>query len=81
MDTGDRTDPMDLGSSPKTPSGHLWIAFMYTGTEALIGRYDPREERFAFINVSDEDEGAVQQGTRHIRSDASGAGFGCLVGA
>ena len=69
MDTGDRTIQWTWKFAQDS-SGHLWIAFMYTGTEALIGRYDPREERFAFIKVSNEDEGAVQQGTRHIRSDA-----------
>ena len=71
MDTGNRTIQWTWKFA-QDPSGHLWIAFMYTGTEALIGRYDPREERFAFIKVSNEDEGAVQQGTRHIRSDARG---------
>ena len=38
----------------------------------MIGRYDPRDEQLAFINVGNETEGAVQQGTRHIRSDARG---------
>ena len=71
MDTGDRTIQWTWKFAQDS-SGYLWTAFMYTGTEALIGRYDPREERFAFIKVSDEDEGAVQQGTRHIRSDARG---------
>ena len=71
MDIGDRTIQWTWKFA-QDPSGHLWIAFMYTGTEALIGRYDPREERFTLINVSNEDEGAVQQGTRHIRSDARG---------
>ena len=71
MDTGDRTIQWTWKFAQDS-SGHLWIAFMYTGTEALIGRYDPREEQFAFIKVSNEDEGAVQQGTRHIRSDARG---------
>ena len=71
MDIGDRTIQWTWKFA-QDPSGHLWIAFMYTGTEALIGRYDSRKEQFALINVSNEDEGAVQQGTRHIRSDARG---------
>ncbi|MDE2744047.1 MAG: sigma 54-interacting transcriptional regulator [Gemmatimonadota bacterium] len=71
MDTGDQTIQWTWKFA-QAPSGYLWIAFRYTGTEALLGRYDPREEQLAFINVSNEDEGLVQQGTRHIRSDAKG---------
>ena len=71
MDTGDRQVQYSWKLA-QDPSGYLWIAFQYTGTEALIGRYDPRDEQLAFINVGNETEGAVQQGTRHIRSDASG---------
>ena len=54
------------------PSGHLWIAFRYTGAEALIGCYDPQDERFAFINVVSGTERAVQNGTRHVRADERG---------
>ena len=50
MGTGDRA-ANGLGNLPKTPSGHLWIAFHYTGSEVLIGRYDPRDQHFACINV------------------------------
>ena len=62
MDTGDRQIQYSWKLT-QDPSGYLWIAFQYTGTEALIGRYDPRDEQLAFINVSNETEGAVQQGT------------------
>ena len=71
MDTGDRQFQYSWKLA-QDPSGYLWIAFQYTGTEALIGRYDPRDEQLAFINVGNETEGAVQQGTRHIRSDERG---------
>ena len=54
------------------PSGHLWIAFRYTGTEVLIGRYDPKDEQFAFINVGNGTDRAAQNGTRHMRVDARG---------
>ena len=71
MDTGDQTIQW-AWKFAQDSSGYLWIAFRYTGTEALLGHYDPREEQLAFINVSSEDEGAVQQGTRHVRSDERG---------
>ena len=71
MDTGDRQVQYSWKLA-QDPSGYLWIAFQYTGTEALIGRYDPRDEQLAFIDVGNETEGAVQQGTRHIRSDERG---------
>ena len=54
------------------PSGHLWIAFGYSGSEVLIGRYDPRDQHFACINVGKGDEGVVQSGTRHVRTDERG---------
>ena len=38
-------------------SGHLWITFHYTGTGVLIGRYDPRDQHLACINVGKGDEG------------------------
>ena len=53
-------------------SGHLWIAFRYTGNEALIGCYHPHDEQFAFINVGDGAERAAQNGTRHVRVDERG---------
>ena len=53
-------------------SGHLWIAFHYTGREALIGCYDARVERLSFIDVGHKAERTVQQGTRHVRTDARG---------
>ncbi len=54
------------------PSGHLWISLHYTGTEVLIGRYDPRDQHLEFINVGKGDEGMVQHGTRHVRADERG---------
>ena len=53
-------------------SGHLWIAFRYTGSEVLIGCYDPRDEQFAFINVGNRVDRAAQNGTRHVRVDGRG---------
>ena len=53
-------------------SGHLWIAFRYTGNEALIGCYHPHDDQFAFINVGDGAERAAQNGTRHVRVDERG---------
>ena len=54
------------------PSGHLWIAFHYMGSGVLIGHYDPRDQHFACINVGKGDEGVVQNGTRHVRTDERG---------
>ncbi len=53
-------------------SGHLWIAFNYTGSEVLIGRYDPQDQHLAFINAGKGDEGVAQNGTRHVRTDERG---------
>ena len=53
-------------------SGHLWIAFRYTGNEALIGYYNPNDEQFAFINLGHGDDRAAQNGTRHVRADERG---------
>ena len=52
--------------------GHLWIAFGYSGSGVLIGRYDPRDQHFACINVGKGDEAVVQSGTRHVRTDERG---------
>ena len=54
------------------PSGHLWISFHYTGSEVLIGRYDPQDQHLECINVGKGDEGVVQHGTRHVRADERG---------
>ena len=54
------------------PSGHLWIAFHYTGSEVLVGCYDPQDQQFEFINVGKGDEGVVNHGTRHVRADDRG---------
>ena len=55
------------------PSGHLWISFHYTGSEVLIGRYNPHNEQFALINVAIGVEGEVKNhGTRHVRADERG---------
>ena len=53
-------------------SGHLWIAFNYMSAEVLIGRYDPRDQHFTYINVGKGDEGVAQNGTRHVRVDERG---------
>ena len=53
-------------------SGHLWIAFGYSGSEVLIGRYDPRDQQVACINAGKGDEGVAQSGTRHVRTDERG---------
>ena len=53
-------------------SGHLWISFHYTGSEVLIGRYDPRHQQVECINVGKGDEGGVNHGTRHVRVDERG---------
>ena len=53
-------------------AGHLWTAFHYTGTEVLIGRYDPRDQHLVCINVGKGDEGVVNHGTRHVRADERG---------
>ena len=71
---------MDIGNQAvqwpwkfaQDPSGHLWIAFNHMGTEVLIGRYDPRDQHFACINVGKGDEGVAQSGTRHVRTDERG---------
>ena len=54
------------------PSGHLWIAFHYTGSEVLVCRYDPQDQHLEYINVGKGDEGVVQNGTRHVRADERG---------
>ena len=54
------------------PSGHLWIAFHYTGSGVLIGRYDPQDQQVECLNVGKGDEGVVNHGTRHVRADERG---------
>ena len=54
------------------PAGHLWIAFGYSGSEVLIGRYDPRDQQVECISVGKGDEGMAQSGTRHVRTDERG---------
>ena len=60
MGVGDRTiqGPWKFAQDP---SGHLWVAFHYTGSEALIGRYDSHNEQFAFINVGNRAERACAE--------------------
>ena len=53
-------------------SGYLWSAFCYKGSKSLIGRYDPRDEQFAFITVDHEAGRATQNGVRHVRADNRG---------
>ena len=71
MGVGDRTiqGPWKFAQDS---SGHLWVAFHYTGSEALIGCYDSHNEQFAFINVGNRTERAAQNGTRHVRVDERG---------
>ena len=71
MDTGARAiqEPWKFAQDS---SGHLWIAFRYTGSEVLIGRHNPQTEQFALINVAIGAEGGVQNGTRHVRVDERG---------
>ena len=71
---------MDIGNQAvqwpwkfaQDPAGHLWIAFGYSGSEVLIGCYDPRDQHLACINVGKGDEGVAQSGTRHVRVDERG---------
>ena len=54
-------------------AGHLWSAFCYKGPHGgLLGRYDPHTEQFAFLQVEHQAERAVQNGVRHVRTDAQG---------
>ena len=55
-------------------AGHLWIAFHYIGSEAVIGRYDPQQQRFDLIDVGSEleDGEVVRHGMRDVRLDARG---------
>ena len=71
MGIGDRANQWPWKFA-QDPSGHLWISFHYMGTEVLIGRYDPRDQHLACINVGKGDEGVVQSGTRHVRADERG---------
>ena len=71
MGIGDRANQWPWKFA-QDPSGHLWISFHYTGTEVLIGRYDPRDQHLACINVGKGDEGVVNHGTRHVRADERG---------
>ena len=54
------------------PSGYLWIALGYVGSETLIGRYDPQNQHLACLNLGKGDEGPVASGTRHVRTDERG---------
>ncbi|MCY3792168.1 MAG: hypothetical protein OXH63_25600, partial [Gemmatimonadetes bacterium] len=42
------------------------------GSKVLIGRYDPRDQQVACINVGKGNEGVAQSGTRHVRVDERG---------
>ena len=55
-------------------AGYLWIAFQYIGSEAVIGRYDPQQQRFDLIDVGTEleDGEVVRHGMRDVRLDARG---------
>ncbi len=56
------------------PSGPLWIAFRYVGTEPVIGCYDPDSKQLELIKAGDQAEEAevIQHGTRHVRLDDRG---------
>ena len=71
MGVGDRANQWPWKFA-QDPSGHLWISFHYTGTEVLIGHYDPRDQHLECINVGKGDEGVVNHGTRHVRADGRG---------
>ena len=71
MGIGDRANQWPWKFA-QDPSGHLWISLHYTGTEVLIGCYDPQDQHLEFINVGKGDEGVVQHGTRHVRTDERG---------
>ncbi len=55
-------------------AGYLWIAFQYIGSEAVIGRYDPQQQRFNLIDVGSEleDGEVVRHGMRDVRLDERG---------
>ena len=71
MDIGGRTIRWPWKFA-QDPCDHLWIAFLYMGPETFIGRYDPRDELFAFIDVDHEAERSAQNGVRHVRADERG---------
>ena len=54
----------------QTAAGHLWIAFHSTTPDAFMGRYDPHDEQFAFVPVDGAANRGVQNGVRHVRTDA-----------
>ena len=55
-------------------AGYLWIAFQYIGSEAVIGRYNPQQQRFDLIDVGSEleDGEVVRHGMRDVRLDDRG---------
>ena len=55
-------------------AGYLWIAFQYIGSEAVIGRYDPQQQRFDLVDVGTEleDGEVVRHGMRDVRLDERG---------
>lgn len=71
MDTGERAVrwPWKLA---RDRAGHLWIAFLYTSSEAFIGHYDPCAAQLAFIELDHEAAGGTQNGVRHVRVDERG---------
>ena len=72
-----------LGSSPKIPPAICGLVSITRVPKSLIGRYDPRDQHLAWINVGKGDEGVVQSGTRHVRADERGwlwlSGRGVMV--
>ncbi len=54
----------------QTAAGHLWIACHSTTPDTFMGRYDPHDEQFAFVPVDGAANRGVQNGVRHVRTDA-----------
>ena len=55
-------------------AGHLWIAFRYVGSDAVVGRYDPGRGRLDLVKADPGVDAAVPvpHGTRHVRTDDRG---------
>ena len=71
MDTGDRAVRWPWKFT-QDRAGHLWIAFLYLGSETVVGCYDPHAEQLAFIAVDHPAERFAQNGVRHVRVDEKG---------
>ena len=66
---------------PRSPLVICGLAFRYTGSEVLIGRYNPHERAvLQFINAAIGDRGEACRTGRGTCGLTRGAGCGCLVG-